>query len=103
MTNKEKVEVLLKYFGTELGNVNLSDIDFGDRTVYNNGQRAKEIYNTSQEAKEISNNYQKAEVIFNCYQAANRIYNDDQVIKPNYETMSKEELIARIKELENDK
>ena len=92
MTNKEKVEILLKYFGTNLGNIDLSDIDFGDRDVFNNGQKAKFIHNTFQQAEVINNNYQEA----------TKIYNDNQVIKPKYEDMSKEQLIARIKELENE-
>jgi len=40
MKNSEKVEILLKYFGNEKGNIDLSDIDFGDRVVFNNGQKA---------------------------------------------------------------
>ena len=51
---------------------------------------------------EFGNVDQKAYRISNNQQQADNIYNNNQVIKPNYETMSKEELIARIKELENE-
>lgn len=102
MTNEEKVKILLKYFKSITGSIDLSDIDFGHRFVHNSGQKARAIFNENQEAVRIYNDFQKANTIFNDHQEATEIYNDNQVIKPIYETMSKEQLIARIKELENE-
>ena len=64
MTNDEKVEYLLKMFIDDYGNIDLSHIDFGDRVVYNNHQKATEINNDGQIAIEIYNSYQKATKIF---------------------------------------
>lgn len=115
MTSKEKVEILLKYFGDEDGNIDLSGIDFGNKLVYNIGQKANAIYNGVQKARLIYNYYQEADEIYNNDQKANEIKNNWQEaykidnnnqaikIKNKYEEMSKEQLIARIEELENER
>lgn len=103
MTNKEKVDILLKYFGDENGNIDLSDIDFGNRVVNNAYQKANKIYNNNQKANKIENCHQKAFKIDNSGQYAKIIYNYWQVIITKYEDMSKDELIEEIKKLKGEK
>ena len=112
MTNKEKLDILLKYFGDEDGDIDLSDIDFGNKVVYNTGQKANVIYNYYQKARLIDNYYQEADEIDNGNQKAKKIYNNDQqayeinnssqAIKLKYEDMSKDELIEEIKKLKGE-
>jgi hypothetical protein len=89
-TKQEIKEWLLENAVSELGNIDLSGIDFGDLEVdfskikakyINNGsQKANYIYNSSQEATNyIYNRYQKANYIYNSSQeATNYIYNGSQ-------------------------
>lgn len=103
MKTKDEIrDWLIENATNEDGNIHLSGIDFGDRIVAIRNIKARVIYNDYQQAEVIYNDYQQAEVIYNDYQEAKEIYNDEQVIKNKYEDMSKDELIARIKELENE-
>ena len=132
ISNEELVKFLIENRTDEDGNIDLSNIDFGDRVVfnngqvatriynngqkaniifnhgqqstkiYNNGQEANDIYNDGQEANAIYNDEQEAIKISNGFQEATKIYNENQVIKPNYETMSKEELIKELKKLKGE-
>ena len=72
MLNKEKItQWLIKNCTNEFGEIDLSNLDFGDRdillngiktkgTIYNVGQCGTKIRNERQQAKEIDNSEQKA-------------------------------------------
>eukprot|EP00914_Ancora_sagittata_P033312 GHVO01067175.1.p2 GENE.GHVO01067175.1~~GHVO01067175.1.p2 ORF type:complete len:160 (+),score=20.31 GHVO01067175.1:203-682(+) len=79
MPNEEKIKILKKYFTSEDGGIDLSEINFGDVYVNLSGIQATTINNSGQEAeKTIYNKYQKSKYIDNDYQEAKEIYNEGQ-------------------------
>ena len=107
---KSKTEIkkwLLENAVDEKGNIDLSGIDFGDRDVIMNNIKAASIFNENQKAEFISNDEQRAYRIGNDFQRAYTIYNNSQEgcyinnispkIRPDYEDMTKEELMKEIR------
>ena len=81
MKSKEEIKTwLLENATNEEGQIDISNIDFGDKEVILDQIKAVCIYNRRQEAKSIENYNQKADTwILNDYQKAKeRIYNGPQ-------------------------
>ena len=81
MKSKEEIKTwLLENATNQEGQIDISNIDFGDREVILDEIKAVCIYNRRQEAKSIENYNQKADTwILNDYQKAKeRIYNGPQ-------------------------
>ena len=90
MKSKEEIKTwLLENATNKEGQIDISNIDFGDKEVIleeikadkisNEGQEATLfINNKCQKAYHIYNEFQKAGEIFNGYQGANGIYNREQ-------------------------
>ncbi len=79
--NKEQVKQWLmdNCYDESLGQIDLSDLDFGDNAVNLAGIKGYRICNTGQEAEEeIFNSGQIGRLISNDFQNANTITNNDQ-------------------------
>ena len=93
MTNKQKLEVLMKlFYNKEKKILDLSYLDCKDMSIdlsyikangiWNDHQIAKYgIINGKQQAGYILNDTQKANTIYNDYQEANGIWNNNQIAK----------------------
>lgn len=81
-TKQEIKEWLLENAMTDIGDIDLSDIDFGCRSIILCGIKAGNIDSNDQIAeRKIKNNNQKAENIYNDNQEADGIHNYHQIAK----------------------
>ena len=79
MKSKQEIKLwLLNNATNKYGELDLSNIDFGNISVRFDGVKANHISNYLQKAEYIDNNSQQANYIYNDSQQANYIYNDSQ-------------------------